>query len=194
MLGPILKQEGKNGEMRHFAFFSKKLQPHKTVRSIFYKELRALYLSLKHFQYKILGRRLLIRSDIKALIGAINNKLKGQYPMEQQYIMLIKEIDPEIAHIAGSNNRVAGALSRPRQTTAMHVRVHREGPDYSYSSEPESSDSKPDIDNFDETEPVINPEVYHSGTLSSDIEFISSRTLTREAIVWIQTSLSMHAT
>ena len=42
--------------------------------------------------------------------------------MEQRYIMLIKEFDPEIAHTAGSNNTVADALSRPIQITAMHVR------------------------------------------------------------------------
>ena len=66
------KQEGENKEMRILAFFSKKLLPLKTVRSTFHKELRALYLSLKHFQYRIFGRRLLIRSDNKALVGAIN--------------------------------------------------------------------------------------------------------------------------
>ena len=185
-VGAVLEQEGENGEMRPLAFFSKKLPPLKTVRSTFYKELRALYLSLKHFQYRILGRKLLIRSDNKALVGAINNKLKDQSPMEQRYIMLIKEFDPEIAHIAGSNNIVADALSRPPQTSAMHVRIHREDPDYTYSSEPESSDSEPDNDNFDDTEPVINLEVYDSETSSSDIESISSRTLDREAIAVFQ--------
>ena len=185
-VGAVLEQEGENGEMRPLAFFSKKLPPLKTVRSTFYKELRALYLSLKHFQYRILGRRLLIRSDNKALVGAINNKLKDQSPMEQRYIMLIKEFDPEIAHIAGSNNIVADALSRPPQITTMHVRVHREDPDYICSSESEPSDSESDIDNFDDTEPVINPEVYDSETSSSGIEHISSRALNREAIAVFQ--------
>ena len=63
-VGAVLEQEGENGEMRPLAYFSKKLPPLKTVRSNFYKELCALYLSLKHFQYRILCRRLLIRRVI----------------------------------------------------------------------------------------------------------------------------------
>ena len=76
--------------------------------------------------------------------------------MEQRYIMLIKEFDPEIAHIAGSNNTVADALNRPPQITAMHVRAHQEDPDYLCSSESESSDSELDMD-----------------MSSSDVEFVS---------------------
>jgi len=34
-VGAVLEQEGENGEMRPLAFFSKKLPPLKTVRSIF---------------------------------------------------------------------------------------------------------------------------------------------------------------
>ena len=185
-VGAVLEQEGENGEMRPLAFFSKKLPQLKTVRSVFYKELRALYLSLKHFQYRILGRRLLIRSDNKALVGAINNELKDQSPMELRYIMLIKEFDPEIAHIAGSSNTVADALSRPPQITALHVRAHQEDPDYLCSSESESSDSELDIDTFDNTEQVINPEIYDMDMSSSDVEFVSLKTLDREAIALFQ--------
>ena len=162
------------------------LPPLKTVRSTFYKELRALYLSLKHFQYRILGRRLLIRSNNKALVRAINNKLKDQSPMEQRYIMLIKEFDPEIAHIAGSNNTVADALNRPPQITAMHVRAHQEDPDYLCSSESKSSDSELDMDIFDNTEQVINQEIYDIDMSSSDVEFVSPKTLDRKAIAVFQ--------
>ena len=66
------------------------------------------------------------------MVGAINNKLKDQSPMEQRYIMLIKEFDQEISHIAGSKNTVADALSRPHQITAMRVRLHQDDPDYAY--------------------------------------------------------------
>ena len=50
--------------------------------------------------------------------------------MEQRYIMLIKEFRQ--AHIAGSKNTVADALSRPHQITAMRVRLHQDDPDYAY--------------------------------------------------------------
>ena len=78
--------------------------------------------------------------------------------MEQRYISLIKEFDPEIAHIAGSNNTVADALSSPPQITAMHVRAHQEDPDYLCSFESESSDRELEMDFFDNSEQVINPE------------------------------------
>jgi len=100
--------------------------------------------------------------------------------------MLIKEFDPEIEHIAGSNNTVADALSRPPQITAMHVRAHQEDPDYSCSSESESSDSELDIDVFDNTEQLITPEVYDLDMSSLDVESVSPKTLDREAIAIFQ--------
>ena len=147
-LGAVLEQKGEGGEMRPLAFFSKKLPPLKTVRSPFYKELRALYLSLKHFQYRILGRNLLIRSDNKALVRAISNTLKNQSPMEQRYIMLIKEFNPEIEHIAGVNNKVADTLSRP--PSSMHIRSRGNDPDYSEPMDTDSLTSETDETSTDD--------------------------------------------
>ena len=48
-VGAVLEQEGENDEMQPLAFYSKRLPPFKQIRSIFYKELRGVYLSLKHF-------------------------------------------------------------------------------------------------------------------------------------------------
>ena len=46
-VGAILEQEGKEGVMIPLEFFSKRLPHLKLMRSTFYKELRALFLSVK---------------------------------------------------------------------------------------------------------------------------------------------------
>ena len=112
-VGSVLEQIGNDGELQPLAFFSKKLPPLKVVRSTFYKELRGLYLSLKQFQCRILGRDFVVRTDNKALVSAIKNEVNNKSPMELRYILLLKEFNPRIEHIAGSDNIVTDALSRP---------------------------------------------------------------------------------
>ena len=99
--------------MRTLAFFSKKLPPFKQVRSTFYKELRGLYLSLKHFQSRIFGRSLIIRTDSKSVERAITNEMGNHSPAEQRWIFAIKEFNPIVRHIDGNDNVVADSLSRP---------------------------------------------------------------------------------
>ena len=184
-VGAVLEQEGDNGEMRPLAFFSKKLPPAKRVRSTFYKELRGVYLSLKHFQARVLGRNLIIRTDSKAVQRAITNELRDQCPHEQRWICAIKEYNPTVQHIEGRNNVVADSLSRP-PTMAMYARVYREDPDYVFTSESDTSDSESDSDGDDDEEPLISPAIFCSDTSDTDIETISARTLNRGAIAVFQ--------
>ena len=100
-VGAVLEQEGKYGEMRPLAFFSKKLPPSKQVRHTFYKELRGVYLALKHFQSRVLGRSLIIRTDSKSVERAITNEVANQSPAEQRWICAIKEFNPTVKHIEG---------------------------------------------------------------------------------------------
>ena len=86
VVGAVLEQEGENGEMHPIAFFSNRLPPFKQVRSTFYKELRGVYLSLKHFQSRILGRSLIIRTDSKSVERAITNEVANRSPAEQRWI------------------------------------------------------------------------------------------------------------
>ena len=88
-VGAVLEQEGKEGVMVPLAFFSKRLPRLKLMRSTFYKELRALFLSVKHFHCRILGRELIVRSDSLALVNAVRNDLGNQTPSEQRYIQRI---------------------------------------------------------------------------------------------------------
>ena len=157
-VGAVLEQEGKNGEKRPLAFFSKKLPVLKTVRSTFFKELRALYLCLKHFQNRIIGRELFVRTDSLSVAKAINNPMGNQSPMEQRYIAAIKEYNPIVTHISGDENKVADALSRPPLVTAMYVKVPREDSDYIYTSEEDNEDSLSDYQSSESEEEIITPE------------------------------------
>ena len=157
-VGAVLEQEGKNGEKRPLAFFSKKLPVLKTVRSTFFKELRALYLSLKHFQSRIIGRQLFVKTDSLSVAKAINNPIGNQSPIEQRYIAAIKEFNPTVSHITGNENKVADALSRPPLVTAMYVEASHEDSDYIYTSEEDTEDSLSDYPSSESEEEIITSE------------------------------------
>ena len=153
-VGAVLEQEGRNGGMQPLAFFSKKLPPFKQVRSTFYKELRGVYLSLKHFQSRILGRSLIIRTDSKSVERAIKNEMGNHSPAEQRWICAIKEFNPIVRHIDGHDNVVADSLSRPPQS-AMHVRAYNQDSDFVYTSESEAEDSESDYGDLDGEEEIL---------------------------------------
>ena len=157
-VGSVLEQEGEDGVRRPLAYFSKKLPPLKRVRSTFYKELRALYLSLKHFQSRIIGRELIVRTDSQSVEKAINKPIGDQSPMEQRYIAAIKEYNPTVKHIAGANNLVADTLSRPPQVTTMHVGIRLEESDHNYIPDTDSTESVSDSDSTDSEEELITAE------------------------------------
>ena len=157
-VGSVLEQEGEHGVRRPLAYFSKKLPPLKRVRSTFYKELRALYLSLKHFQSRIIGRELIVRTDSQSVEKAINKPIGDQSPMEQRYIAAIKEFNPTVKHIAGANNLVADTLSRPPQVTTMHVRIRPKESDDSYVPDTDSTESVSDPYSSDSEEELITAE------------------------------------
>ena len=157
-IGAVLEQEGKNGEKRPLAFFSKKLPVLKTVRSTFFKELRALYLSLKHFQSRVIGLKLIVRTDSLSIAKVINNPMGKQSPMEQRYIAAIKEFNPIVTHVSGDENKVADALSRPPLVTAMYIKVPQEDSDYIYTSEEDDEDSLSDYQSSESEEEIITPE------------------------------------
>ena len=72
---------------------------------MFFKELRTLYLSSKHFQSRVIGRKLIVRTDSLSVEKAINNPLGKQSPMEQRYIAAIKEFNPIVTHVSGDKIR-----------------------------------------------------------------------------------------
>ena len=98
---------------RPLAFFSKSFAPTTRTRSTFNRELTAVYLAVKHFKHIVRGRELLIKTDHKALVNAVENGI-GEHSMHEQcMINYVKEYGPRMEHISGEENAVADSLSRP---------------------------------------------------------------------------------
>ena len=112
-IGAVLEQKHEPGIYKPLAFFSKKLPVLKSVRSVFFRELTGLYLSIKHFKVRIIGRQLRVRTDHRALVDAINNATGNHSPKEEKYIAIIKEYAPLMEFIPGDQNTTADLLSRP---------------------------------------------------------------------------------
>ena len=152
-VGAVLEQEGDKGDMVPLAFFSRSIPIAKRVRCTYYKELRGLFMSIKHFHSRIYGRRLIIRSDNLALCNAVRNSLTDQTPLVQRYLQRIKEYNPEIIHIKGVENVVADALSRPPQAAAMYVcgsGCYETDPDYEEILDSEEEDSEDELAEVEE--------------------------------------------
>ena len=126
-VGAALEQESEEGVIRPLAFYSKKLPVLKTYRSAFFRELRGIYMSMKHFQVRILGREIIIKTDNKSVANALENQSGTQTPDEQRYISIIKEYNPKVVFIPGQKNVVADALSRPVEQAALQITWQEEG-------------------------------------------------------------------
>ena len=125
---------------------------------------------MKHFHARVLGSELIVRSDSLALVNAVKNDLKDQLPSEQRYLQNLKEYDPEIIHIPGSENHVADALSRPPQITSMYFRRYESDSDYE-----EILDSKSEVE-----------EELQYEFVDDDEEVIGQESLNRESIATLQ--------
>ena len=185
-VGAVLEQEGKDGQMKPLAFFSKKLPPTKQVRPTFYKELRGVYLALKHFQSRVLGRTLIIRTDSKSVERAIINEIGNQSPAEQRWICAIKEFNPIIRHIDGQKNVVADSLSRPPQAKIMYAKVCKENSEYAYTSESDKSSNDSEDYSIVDEEPLISPQVFSTEETNMKIDTISSKMIDKKAIATLQ--------
>ena len=115
-IGAVLEQfvDLEETGTRPLAFYSKALPTTVRVRSAFNRELTAIYFSLKNFRHRIRGRHLIIRSDNKSVVRAIESITDGDHsPNEGNMIQLIKEFSPTLRHIPGKENQIADLLSRP---------------------------------------------------------------------------------
>ena len=70
-------------------FYSKGFIKAVSRRSIFFRELSAM--QMRHFKFRIKGRRLVIRTDRPSLIGAMEGR-EGQSPSERSMIDETREI------------------------------------------------------------------------------------------------------
>ena len=117
-VGAVLQQEIDH-HWQPIAFFSKKLTPAETKYSTFDRELLAVYLSIKHFQYFVEGRDFYIFTDHKPLTFALQSN-HNHSPRQLRHLEFISQFTNDIRHIKGTDNSVADALSRV-ETNAIHT-------------------------------------------------------------------------
>lgn len=110
-VGAVL-QQGTAGQEEPLAFFSRKLKDAQQHYSTYDKELLAIHSAVKHFQYMLEGRPFLILTDHKPLESAFKT-LAERSPIQKRYLSFISQFSTDIKHIAGRDNVVADALSRP---------------------------------------------------------------------------------
>ena len=134
-----------------------------------------MYLALKHFQSRVLGRTLIIRTDSKSVERAIINEIGNQSPAEQRWICAIKEFNPIIRHIDGQKNVVADSLSRPPQAKIMYAKVCKENSEYAYTSESDKSSNDSEDYSIVDEEPLISPQVFSTEETNMKIDTIALR-------------------
>ena len=112
-VGGVLQQL-RDHEWEPIAFFSRKLHPAETRYSVFGRELLAIYLTIKHFQYMVDGRLFCVYTDHKPLTHAFNARPDRHNPREIRQLDYISQFTTDIRYVKGEDNVVADALSRPQ--------------------------------------------------------------------------------
>jgi hypothetical protein len=94
-------------------FFSKKLDAAQMRWSAFDRELFACVEGIRHFRYILEGRAFTIFTDHKPLVGALARTTDPWTPRECRHLAYVAEFTSDVKHVAGQDNLVADALSRP---------------------------------------------------------------------------------
>jgi cleavage and polyadenylation specificity factor subunit 1 len=112
-VGAVLQQSSPAGGWRPLSFFSRKLSSAEARYSAFDRELLAAYLSIRHFRFLLEGRPFHVLTDHKPLTFALHKMTEPWSPRQQRHLSAIAEFTADIRHVAGRDNVVADALSRP---------------------------------------------------------------------------------
>lgn len=104
-IGAVLMQSN-----RPIAYFSKLLGVRMQQKSIYEKELIAIYLAVQKWKYYLLGRHFVVRSDQQSLRFLTQQReINSEY---QKWVTKLLGFDFQIQFKPGISNRVADALSR----------------------------------------------------------------------------------
>lgn len=113
-VGAVLHQRRwQSGPWEPLGFFSKKLDRPQLVYSAFDRELFAAFAAVRHFRHQLEGRRFSISTDHKPLLASLRKASDAWTPRQQRQLAYIAEFTADLQHVAGVDNVVADALSRP---------------------------------------------------------------------------------
>ena len=93
------------------AYFSRKLNLAQQKYSTFDRELRAIYLSIRHFCYFVEDRNFFIVTDHKPLTYAIPARSTNHSPRQARQLDYISQFTSDVLHLPGSANNAADAIS-----------------------------------------------------------------------------------
>ena len=110
-IGAVL-QQFVSDSWQPISYFSRKLKPSETRYSTFNRELLAIYLSIKHFQYYVEGQIFHILTDDKPLTYSLFCNPHRYSPRQVRHLDFISQFTSDIRHVSGPDNPVADALSR----------------------------------------------------------------------------------
>ena len=112
-VGAVLQQKSQSSLTRPLAFFSIKLDAAQRRYSTFDRELLAVYLGIRHFRWLLEGRIFHVVTDHKPLTFSMLKIADAWSARQQRQLSFISEYTTDLRHIAGRENVVADALSRP---------------------------------------------------------------------------------
>jgi hypothetical protein len=81
--------------------------------SAFDRELLACYLGIRHFKYMVEGRKFTIYTDHKPLTFALKRTTDPWTARQCNQLAFVAEYTLDLRHLAGKDNVVADAISRP---------------------------------------------------------------------------------
>ena len=110
-VGSVLQQQVEN-MWQPILYFSRKLTAPETRYSTFDRELLAVYLATKHFQYYVEGRKFTIFTDHKPLTYSIFCNPHRFSLRQVRHLEHISQFISDLRHVHGSDNPSADALSR----------------------------------------------------------------------------------
>ncbi|CAH8649684.1 unnamed protein product [Schistosoma intercalatum] len=117
-VGAVLQQQV-NNMITPIAFFSKRLSPAQERYSTFGRELLAIYLAVKHFNFLLQGRTFTIMTDHKPLCYSFHTSYDRHSPREARQLDYISQFTTDIQFVKGYTNVVADALSRKHVNTLL---------------------------------------------------------------------------
>jgi len=112
-VGAVLQQRDKRGALQPLGFFSSKLSAAQVKYSTFDRELLACFLAIRHFRWCLEGRTFCILTDHKPLTFALHRLSDAWTARQQRHLAYVAEFTSDVRHVAGVDNVVADALSRP---------------------------------------------------------------------------------
>lgn len=124
-IGGTLFQRSLSGEREVLAYTSVTLKGSQLRYTVTEKEMMALVHCLRQWRNLILGRKLIVITDHKALSFLLSCKLKSS--RISRWIMFVQEFNFDIIHCAGKDNVVADTLSRFPADRKLQITEYESG-------------------------------------------------------------------